>query len=170
MCGICGVVSSAETEFGDTILRMCAALTHRGPDGEGSFVSKHIALGMRRLSVIDIEEGWQPFHNEDRSLTLIANGEIYNSDDLRARLLAAGHRFRSHSDCEDSCLPKDLAALIHQSNALGYAMPLLRTVQAVNDLQRLKPLHLVREHLEVQRAARGVIAVLGLSYEPHTDT
>jgi len=82
------------------VSRMCTALAHRGPDGEGRFDSRHVALGMRRLSVIDLEGGWQPFRNEDASLTLIASGEIYNSVELRARLCAGGHRFGSRSDCE----------------------------------------------------------------------
>jgi len=80
--------------------KMRAALAHRGPDGDGEYVSSHVALGMQRLSIIDVHGGWQPLYNEDRSLSLVANGEIYNFVELRAELQAAGHRFRTRSDCE----------------------------------------------------------------------
>jgi asparagine synthase (glutamine-hydrolysing) len=79
---------------------MRAALAHRGPDGEGEFASRHVTLGMRRLSIIDVHGGWQPLYNEDRSLALVANGEIYNFVELRAELEAKGHRFGTGSDCE----------------------------------------------------------------------
>jgi asparagine synthase (glutamine-hydrolysing) len=79
---------------------MTAAMIHRGPDSRGTFHDKHACLGVRRLSVIDPTGGSQPLYNEDRSLVLIANGEIYNSIELTARLKAKGHRFRTNSDCE----------------------------------------------------------------------
>ena len=79
---------------------MSTGLVHRGPDGAGEFHQPHIGLGMRRLSIIDLEGGWQPLYNEDRSLALIANGEIYNFVELRVKLEGRGHRFSTHSDCE----------------------------------------------------------------------
>jgi asparagine synthase (glutamine-hydrolysing) len=79
---------------------MCQALHHRGPDGEGAWSDDQLALGMRRLSIIDLEGGWQPLFNEDHSLVLVANGEIYNFVELRADLERRGHAFRSGSDCE----------------------------------------------------------------------
>jgi len=97
MCGICGYVGIRE----DGLLeRMTAALTHRGPDSAGYFRSEDAGLGHRRLSIIDVAGGHQPMENEDGSLVLIANGEVYNFRELREELLARGHRFRTKSDCE----------------------------------------------------------------------
>ncbi len=79
---------------------MMKAIAHRGPDGEGSFVEGSIALGHRRLSIIDLEGGKQPMFNEDGSLVVVFNGEIYNFQTLRDELIAAGHTFASHSDTE----------------------------------------------------------------------
>ncbi|MGH8261513.1 MAG: asparagine synthetase B family protein, partial [Steroidobacteraceae bacterium] len=79
---------------------MCRALAHRGPDGEGFHEESGIALGHRRLSVIDLEGGAQPLSNEDQSIWLICNGEIFNYLELRADLVRRGHRFRSSSDSE----------------------------------------------------------------------
>ncbi|HUN74148.1 MAG TPA: asparagine synthase (glutamine-hydrolyzing) [Steroidobacteraceae bacterium] len=107
MCGIAGVVSRASLtgeELG-AVEAATAAMVHRGPDGAGWFSEKdvplsHVRLGMRRLSIIDLANGWQPLHNEDQSLALVANGEIYNFIELRQELQSHGHRFRSGSDCE----------------------------------------------------------------------
>ena len=82
------------------VVHMSAAMFHRGPDGEGSFHDGPVALAMRRLSVIDLHGGQQPLFNEDGSLALIANGEIYNHVELRDQLRSQGHRFKSGSDCE----------------------------------------------------------------------
>jgi len=79
---------------------MNKALAHRGPDDQGEYLSDRVMLAMRRLSVIDLEGGAQPLYNEDRSLVLIANGEIYNHVELRQSLIDRGHRFRTRSDCE----------------------------------------------------------------------
>ncbi len=73
---------------------------HRGPDGAGEFFSEHIGLAMRRLSIIDLEGGGQPLCNEDKSLVLVVNGEIYNYVELRSQLIDQGHKFSSHSDGE----------------------------------------------------------------------
>ncbi|HEX9004040.1 MAG TPA: asparagine synthase (glutamine-hydrolyzing) [Blastocatellia bacterium] len=100
MCGICGIVSRAPTKYQKTVARMQDALTHRGPDGEGEFVAEHVHLAMRRLSIIDLAGGWQPLYNEDRSLALLANGEIYNYVELREELEARGHQFNTQGDCE----------------------------------------------------------------------
>ncbi|MFN0084287.1 MAG: asparagine synthase (glutamine-hydrolyzing) [Blastocatellia bacterium] len=102
MCGICGVVRREPAISGeeDAIDRMRDSLAHRGPDGEGDFAAPHVHLGMRRLSVIDLAGGAQPLFNEDESLVLVANGEIYNYVELRARLRARGHRFATNGDCE----------------------------------------------------------------------
>ena len=100
VCGICGSVSRGPIHDVEPVKRMRDALRHRGPDGEGSFRDAHVALGMRRLSIIDLTGGWQPLYNEDRSLVLVANGEIYNFVELRAELESRGHRFATGSDCE----------------------------------------------------------------------
>src|SRR5687767_12950664 len=97
MCGIAGIVSATRS---DRIEPMTRALAHRGPDGEGYYRDSSIALGHRRLSIVDIEGGRQPITNEDESLVLICNGEIYNSPSLRADLVRAGHRFKTATDVE----------------------------------------------------------------------
>jgi len=79
---------------------MCDAIVHRGPDDCGYFVAPEVALGMRRLSIIDVAGGQQPIANEDGSIQVVFNGEIYNHHDLRRDLIARGHRFRTRSDTE----------------------------------------------------------------------
>lgn len=102
MCGICGLVSKSPLtpEHLDKVTRMNGILAHRGPDGAGDYSDTHVAMAMRRLSVIDLTGGWQPLYNEDRSLALVANGEIYNFIELRVQLEERGHRFGTGSDCE----------------------------------------------------------------------
>src|SRR4026209_2144415 len=102
MCGIAGIISEAPTTPAEIagVKRANSRLTHRGPDGAGEFTDDHVMLAMRRLSIIDLDGGWQPLYNEARSLALVANGEIYNFVDLRERLEGLGHRFNTHSDCE----------------------------------------------------------------------
>jgi len=102
MCGISGLISQrliTPDELG-RIAAINQNLHHRGPDGAGDYHASHIALAMRRLSIIDLSGGAQPLYNEDRSLVLIANGEIYNFLELRQRLQTRGHRFATGSDCE----------------------------------------------------------------------
>jgi len=105
MCGICGVVAfgpGSEPVDELTLRRMANSLRHRGPDDDGYFVSpdRHVGLGFRRLSIVDLDTGEQPMSNEDDSVWLIFNGEIYNHADLRPGLEARGHRFRSRCDAE----------------------------------------------------------------------
>lgn len=97
MCGIAGIIS---TRHRAAIRPMTEALVHRGPDGDGYFDDGRIALGHRRLSIIDVEGGAQPISNETDDLYLVCNGEIYNSPELRTRLLARGHRFKTNVDVE----------------------------------------------------------------------
>jgi asparagine synthase (glutamine-hydrolysing) len=102
MCGICGIVSQRELtppEF-QRLGAVNARLSHRGPDSAGEYSEKQVALAMRRLSIIDLDGGSQPLFNEDRSLVLIANAEIYNYVELQNSLSALGHRFTTGSDCE----------------------------------------------------------------------
>jgi asparagine synthase (glutamine-hydrolysing) len=104
MCGIAGIVEPAATmsaiEQRELIQRMCDVITHRGPDDEGFYVDGRVALGMRRLSIIDLATGRQPISNEDGSVWIVFNGEIYNYQELRSDLLQRGHRFRTNSDTE----------------------------------------------------------------------
>src|SRR5271166_4565479 len=102
MCGIAGVLKSGgNAQVDEDILRrMCAAMVHRGPDDEGIYTERGVGLGMRRLSIIDLATGHQPISNEDGTVWIVFNGEIYNHAVLREGLIARGHRFRSHSDTE----------------------------------------------------------------------
>jgi asparagine synthase (glutamine-hydrolysing) len=102
---MCGIAGFAGLQLGQADARaklrtMCDAIRHRGPDSDGYFVDAEVAMGMRRLSIIDVEGGHQPISNEDGTITVVFNGEIYNHHVLRQRLLAAGHRFRTKSDTE----------------------------------------------------------------------
>src|ERR1700746_864388 len=99
MCGIAGIVGPTPA-LGEGMQRMLAALSHRGPDGEGLEQDANAVLGHRRLSIIDLAGGRQPLTNADRSIYLVCNGEIYNYRALRAVLENRGHRFLTHSDCE----------------------------------------------------------------------
>jgi asparagine synthase (glutamine-hydrolysing) len=102
MCGICGVATVAPGAAPDleAVRRMSARLVHRGPDSDGLFHEGGVALAARRLSIIDLEHGDQPTSNEDGTVTVVQNGEIYNHGELRAELQGRGHRFRTHSDTE----------------------------------------------------------------------
>src|ERR1700730_9957685 len=103
MCGICGVAGDGAAGAAggtDLVRRMCQAMVHRGPDDEGSVHLDNVTLGMRRLSIIDVEGGHQPIHNEDSTVWVIQNGEIYNHLELRELLIEAGHSFNTQSDTE----------------------------------------------------------------------
>jgi asparagine synthase (glutamine-hydrolysing) len=105
MCGIAGfvektpTVASRESDFA-LVHRMCGVIRHRGPDDEGIHVEGGVGLGMRRLSIIDLSTGHQPIHNEDESVWIVFNGEIYNYRQLRKELEASGHQFYTSSDTE----------------------------------------------------------------------
>ena len=111
MCGIAGFADgnrrntwSAGSSTADAeafrLREMCAAIRHRGPDDEGIYIEPGVALGMRRLSIIDLATGQQPIHNEDSTVWVVFNGEIYNYGALRAELESRGHRFYTASDTE----------------------------------------------------------------------
>jgi asparagine synthase (glutamine-hydrolysing) len=103
MCGIAGALSAAPhvPAPADAVEKFAAAMVHRGPDGFGFHVDGPVALGQRRLAIIDLSEaGRQPMLNEDGSVAVVVNGEIYNHHELRADLIAKGHRFRGGSDSE----------------------------------------------------------------------
>jgi len=101
VCGIAGIVGrQGDVIDAAEVRRMCQTIVHRGPDDEGVYASGPIGLGMRRLSIIDLAGGRQPIHNEDKSLWVVFNGEIYNFPALRQELEGRGHRFYTHSDTE----------------------------------------------------------------------
>src|SRR5580704_9814682 len=101
MCGIAGFVNGGNRPADAEVLaRMTATLVHRGPDGSGCYLDGPAALGHRRLSIIDVDGGAQPMANEDGTVWVTFNGEIYNDPEIRARLLKEGHRFRNLSDTE----------------------------------------------------------------------
>lgn len=99
MCGICGFTGQLENK--EAVIRnMTEVITHRGPDSDGFFTDDNISMGFRRLSIIDLSQGHQPIYNEDKSLVLTFNGEIYNYRQLRKELIAAGHKFYTDADSE----------------------------------------------------------------------
>ncbi len=157
MCGFCGF--TGEVVNRDAVLKeMTARITHRGPDSDGFFLDERVAMGFRRLSIIDLEAGHQPLYNEDKTLVLTFNGEIYNYRDLREELLAAGHTFATQSDSE---------VLLHGFEEWGVALlPRLRgmfgfavyntqngTLFIARDRFGIKPMHYTR--LEDGRVVYG---------------
>src|SRR5262249_39384542 len=104
-CGICGISFQKTSIDAEVRVRaMSAAMQHRGPDGEGLLINDPrapgVALGMRRLSIIDLTSGQQPIWNEARDVAVVFNGELYNYRELRERLVRCGHRFTTQSDTE----------------------------------------------------------------------
>src|SRR3989454_7093699 len=146
MCGICGVAGGDAAQGRELVGRMCAAMVHRGPDDEGSVRLDGVTFGMRRLSIIDVEGGHQPIHNEDSTVWVVQNGEIYNHLELRDILVTAGHSFTTQSDTE---------VLVHGYEEWGEAMVerlngmfafavldrRLRRVLLARDRMGIKPLH-----------------------------
>ncbi len=146
MCGICGVAGGDPAGGRELVQRMCAAMVHRGPDDEGATHLDGVTLGIRRLSIIDLEGGHQPMHNEDSTVWVVQNGEIYNHLELRKLLIGAGHSFNTQSDTE---------VLVHGYEQWGgemverlngmFAFALLdrrnRTVLLARDRMGIKPLH-----------------------------
>src|SRR5215471_6501770 len=150
MCGIAGIATS---ETGESlqidpalIHRMCRTIVHRGPDDEGIFVEGGVGLGMRRLSVIDLAGGHQPVFNENRSVAVVYNGEIYNFLELRPELESRGHRFYTHSDTEVIAhLYEDFGAdCVHKLRGMfAFALYDLRrdSLLLARDRLGVKPLH-----------------------------
>ena len=101
MCGIVGVVSAnplTESEL-SKVSALNGLQAHRGPDGSGSIATPHVAMAMSRLAIHDLAAGQQPLYNEDRTVALVVNGEVYNFVELRRELESRGHRFATGSDC-----------------------------------------------------------------------
>ena len=99
MCGFSGFAGN-NCKKEDVLKRMTAKIAHRGPDQEGVFLSEKAALGFRRLSIIDLNNGSQPMYNEDGKIVITFNGEIYNHLELRKELIEKGHVFENNSDTE----------------------------------------------------------------------
>lgn len=100
MCGIAGIVDFERPPEESLLAGMCQVIEHRGPNSRGAFVDRSVALGIQRLAIIDVEGGDQPIFNEDKSLAVVMNGEIYNHASLRRDLEKAGHHFRTRADTE----------------------------------------------------------------------
>lgn len=118
MCGYVGFTNNKLDNADSVLEAMMDKIIHRGPDSSGKYVSDDICMGFRRLSIIDLEAGHQPLYNEDNTLILTFNGEIYNFKDIREKLVEAGHTFKTHSDSE---------VLIHGYEEYGEKLvPMLR--------------------------------------------
>src|SRR5204862_1122564 len=153
MCGIAGFVESPTArnpftadEARSLAHRMCEVIRHRGPDDEGLFVDEGVALGMRRLSIIDLSTGHQPIHNEDRTVWIVFNGEIYNFRDLKRELEGAGHRFYTATDTEAIVHAYEewgTAAIARLRGMFGLAIWDMRrrTLVLARDRVGIKPLH-----------------------------
>lgn len=150
MCGICGIARSDEQAVDlERLLSMRDLLSHRGPDAAGHWSTPGIAFGHRRLSIIDLSGGAQPLSNEDGTVWVTFNGEIYNFPELREQLLARGHQFRTHSDTE---------VLVHGYEEFGLDLPgKLNGIFAfgIYDIPR-KRLLLARDQLGVKPLFYGI--------------
>ena len=101
MCGFCGFSDKKSIENKKKIIKsMSDRIIHRGPDSDGYYVVKSVAMGFRRLSIIDLKGGNQPIYNENESIVVMFNGEIYNFMELRKELIDLGHTFKTNSDTE----------------------------------------------------------------------
>ena len=105
MCGIAGwanLEANKPSLMGDEVVlhAMCDAMSHRGPDSEGLWLGAGVALGMRRLAIIDLKGGEQPVWNEDKTVAVVMNGELYNYREVRQNLQSLGHKFNSQTDTE----------------------------------------------------------------------
>jgi asparagine synthase (glutamine-hydrolysing) len=146
MCGICGVAGGDPARGQELVRVMSNAMTHRGPDDEGFEHAGGVTLGSRRLSIIDIEGGHQPIHNEDSKVWVVQNGEIYNHPDLREQLLAAGHTFYTNADTEALVHAYEewgLDMVDHLNGMFAFAILDLRRglVMVARDRMGIKPLH-----------------------------
>jgi asparagine synthase (glutamine-hydrolysing) len=144
MCGIAGIYqfSGGGLIATDDIRRMCQVLAHRGPDDEGIYIHATAGIGMRRLSIIDLQSGHQPIANEDESIWVVFNGEIYNHRELRCELEAMGHRFRTQSDTE---------AIVHAYEEFGD-----RCVERMNGMFAFAVLDQKRQLLFLARDRLGI--------------
>jgi asparagine synthase (glutamine-hydrolysing) len=173
MCGICGSTSDPEQR---AVLTMCQALRHRGPDDEGTYLSPSgdIALGARRLSIIDLEDGHQPRGNEDGSIWTVFNGEIYNHAIFRERLRSRGHRLRGRSDTE--ILPhlyedygEDLVHVLDGMFAMAIWDSRRQRLLLARDRFGEKPLFYARKGKGLVFASELTALIEGLGSKPDVD-
>lgn len=177
MCGIYGILDLAGANASADSLRAMAGMTvHRGPDDEGVHVDGPLAFGMRRLSIIDVGGGHQPLTNEDGTLWLVANGEIYNFRELRERLLAQGHRFRTGSDCETLLHlyeqhGDDFLAEVNGMFAFALWDAPRRRLLLGRDRLGIKPLYVANDgrRLVFASEAKAALAAPGMHTELDTD-
>jgi asparagine synthase (glutamine-hydrolysing) len=168
MCGIAGMAGQRTDVRVDeaTVHRMCQAIVHRGPDDEGIFVKDGVGLGMRRLSIIDLSGGHQPVFNEDRTVWVVFNGEIYNFPELRRDLENRGHRFYTNTDTEVIVhLYEDLGSECVQKLRGMFALALYderrHRLLIARDRLGKKPLHyaLMKERLLFGSEIKSILAV-----------
>lgn len=144
MCGICGQINfdATHTVPAELVTRMSDAMVHRGPDDSGQFISANVALGFRRLSIIDVDGGHQPMSNEDGSIWIVFNGEVYNFPELTRRLQSTGHLFKTRTDTE---------AILHLYEEMGQ-----ECVQELRGMFALAILDLRRKRLFCARDRMGI--------------
>lgn len=158
MCGIVGIVSESGTQQSAvTVRRMCDLLVHRGPDDVGMYEGDRIVLGHTRLAIIDVDGGHQPLSNEDETIWIVLNGEIYNYKELRTELIAHGHRFATNSDTE---------VIVHLYESEGISM-----IEKLNGMfafavwdSKNKKLILVRDRLGIKPLYYSVTEDGGLTF------
>jgi asparagine synthase (glutamine-hydrolysing) len=189
MCGICGFNWADE----HLLERMKSTIAHRGPDAHGSYVAEGISLGHQRLSIVDLSDsGRQPLTNEDGTIWITFNGEIYNYPALRKFLESKGHRFRSHSDTEAIVHAYEeygLDVVQHLTGMFAFAIwdgPRRRLVLA-RDRLGIKPLYYTLEHGKIRFASeikallvdpslpravnpQGLFDLIGYEFTPAPDT
>jgi len=143
MCGICGIVDFKGRKISkESIKIMTNSMVHRGPDDEGYLISDNVGIGMRRLSIIDLEKGQQPISNEDDSISIVLNGEIYNHIELRKELLKKGHVFKTNSDTE---------VIVHLYEEYGY-----KSLQKINGMFAFAILDKQKKLLWIARDRLGI--------------
>ena len=152
MCGIAGIYHDdpAANASERLLSEMCERIIHRGPDGGGQFVDGNVALGHRRLSIIDVSGGDQPIFNEDRNVLVVFNGEIYNHKALRRWLTGLGHTFVTQSDTE---------VLVHQADTL--IMSAVAALDGLAEAEMVRNLMAVRATLSAEGGAATRTADVG---------
>jgi asparagine synthase (glutamine-hydrolysing) len=174
MCGIAGILEfGRDARANAAALReMCQVIEHRGPDDDGFYTDNEVGIGMRRLSIVDVAGGHQPISNEDGSLWIVFNGEIYNHLELRQQLIARGHRYTTHSDTESVIhLFEEYGAECVQHLRGMFAFAILnrntRTLFIARDRLGIKPLyyHLTPERLLFGSEIKAVFAHSNLRRE-----
>ena len=177
MCGICGI-ATRRGPLPDTglLTRMCQTIVHRGPDDQGLLIRDGVGLGVRRLSIIDLEGGHQPIHNADETAWIVFNGEIYNFPELRQRLLDRGHRFYTRSDTEVVVHAYDEwgEACVEQLNGM-FAFAIWdgrsQTLLLARDRLGIKPLYYAvsDDRLVFGSELKALLAVPGITREVDLD-